>query len=570
MITGKIEKILKWVLVGLILVYPGFFAFQEGDFTDTGFLLTKYRFFIEDLVERRLSSEIMLTTAVGYYWYKIFPHLGILSFKLLYYFFYLLNVGLAYLFLKNWCKKETFYLLVTFIAIIYAERFWNFVFSYDVFGFTLVGYGCYFIFNYLQKETNILKLFFGGMLIGFSIFARLGNAIVLPLILFAFLIHFLFERKFSFKLAVKNSIFIYSCVFIGIFIPILSIFSLLYLNGYFDAFLIGFQSISKSNSHNFYTLFEFYFKDTFQIIKHTLIIWMVFYFVAYSHKLWDTNKHYSIVILLLIILMLFRIYFGFGYRSALKYLVPAITCIPLVFSIISKQKESNRVMSTFFIIITISSSVGSNTGLALKMNYAQIFLFPYSIMIIKSTFGSKLKMSLENVNFTVNFILLMVLVLSLGSRIGWIYQDHSGLLSRFKYDARINNGVYHGIFTTSENKEKIKELNSCNTKLDSTMFVFGHEPILYYFLDKNPPITKYWLMNGVTNEVALVSDLNKVLDEKGSISIVVVKSNGIEFSVGGLHNFTKLFFKNKSVKKIHMGKFYNVYQVSVLHDNLFL
>lgn len=566
-ITGKIEKSLKLVLFALILVYPSLFAFQEGDFTDTGFLLTKYRFFIEDLMERRLSSEVILTTAVGHFWYKIFPNLGILSFKLLYYFFYLLNVGVAYLFLKNWSKKETFYLIVTFIAIIYAERFWNFVFSYDIFGFTLVSYGCYFIFSYLQKETNILKLFCGGLLIGFSIAARMSNVILLPLILFVFFIYYLFEREFSLKKAIKNIFFVYFYVFIGIFIAILLIFCLIYLNGYFDAFLIGLQSVSKSNSHNFYALFEVYFKDTIQIIKHTLIIWLIIYLVAVSHKLWDAKKHYSVIILLLVIVVLFRIYFGFGYRSALKYLVPAITFIPLVFSIITRQKESNRLMSILFIIIAISSSVGSNTGLALKMNYAQIFLFPYAVMLIKNAHSTKLKMSLENVSFTVNFILFMVFILSLGSRFGWIYQDDSGVLSRFKYNVRISNGFYNRVFTTSENKEKIEELNLFKTKLDSTMFVFGHEPILYYFLDKNPPITKYWLMNGVTNEGALVSDLNKVLYQKGSVSIVVVKSNGIEFSVGGLHDFTKLFFKYKSVKKIHMGKFYNVYKVSVFHEN---
>ena len=131
--TLNTEKTIKIVLIGLILVYPLFFLFQEGDFTDTGFLLLKFKYFIQDFQEDRVASGLLLTNALGYLWYLLFPDLGILGYKLLYYLMYLLSFRLAWLYIRIYSEINVINLLAVFVAIAYAERFWNFVFSYDIF-----------------------------------------------------------------------------------------------------------------------------------------------------------------------------------------------------------------------------------------------------------------------------------------------------------------------------------------------------------------------------------------------------------------------------------------------------
>jgi hypothetical protein len=523
-------KNLQYFFVFIIILYPIFFIFQEGaDLTDVGFLAMYYQNFFDYLnVGKPISTETILSTVIGAGWLKVFPYLGVLGLQFCNLFFIYFTLWIIYKSLIKVTQNRLIVLFGILCGLTFGIR-WLLFLTYDYISYFFLILTSYFLIKGLNSKKNIF-FFYSGLLIILAALSKLPNIVLIfitPLIL---IYNNLYKNHTYFSKYLLLSLNQYIYFILGTIIAVSGVFFLFLYLDFYDFYLDNLHTFKNSlvkgntSQHSMSYLLEKYKKDSINFLPHLFVVTSLTIITSLVYKYSKIKKTILPILIFgfLLFVAAFLNYRDFTYQSKIKYFVPAFCTLPIILSIIRKDKFSNLVV--VFSTITLVQVIGTNTGLFLKFSWGFMALIPLSIIIL----SEKNLITFKRIKIFTKPIWIIgasiILLLSIYARIGWIYHVESGVSSRLKCIYPIEHPKMKGIFTKKENAKYIEELSNSieiNMNDENNLFIYGHQPMFYYLTESTPPVRKFWLTNQVVQVEELFTSLEKSIEKTGSFPLIV-------------------------------------------------
>ena len=529
------HKKLLYILPVVIFIYPFFLIWQGGDLTDSGYHIWHYKYFFNNLLKGETNSSFFLTNFLGALWYKTFSNGTIISFRILFSFF---TVGIAFLTFKILNEKTDNKIILLFgilCGISFGIRYSSIFFSYDIASIFFLFLMSYLLIKYFELK-KVEYLFVSGMVLFLSFITRLPNLVFLIFLPIIFFYHYFYNMKtesfFYFK--IKKVIIDYTIFCFGFFLFCGIFYGFLRSYDIFNIYLENFNilKIDVGSSYSFSNLLMSYYRDLISFFPHFILVNFIILLISILYDSAKSEKTKLLFFLLPLILLFLAVIIIYGtefsYKSNIKYLIPAFCSLPLLLSIVWKDKYSTS--SLVLILVAITQVLGSNTGIFLKLSYGFIALIPLSLIILYENrvvhFGN-IKISTKSIYVVGIFFILFF---SLWSTFGTLYHVDKGLRSRIRSIYPIEHEKMKGIFTTKTNARYIKILTTSirdNIKKNNTLFIYGNIPMLYYLTEKEPSIRQIWLANNRIKVDKLFSDLEASIVHKKKYPMIIDTKHNI-------------------------------------------
>lgn len=524
------NTVLKYLLIFLIVFYPILFIFQDGDLTDVGYIAKLYQDFFDNLANGNIIlTEAFLSQFIGAVWLKLFPNFGILGLKFLYLLCLYSVLGILFIVLKKVAKNQCLLLFGLFCGIVFCTRYWAFLISYDDISWFFLILTGFFVIKGLDSGNN-LWLFISGVVTVFAVLSRIPN-IVFVLLMPIFLVYNnLYKSKSDlskyFILSVKQ----FTLFVLGVISSlVVVVFLFNYLNIYttFIANLDLFGNLisaTNTSSYSILNLLKKYGRDGILFFPHLLSIVSLMVTTSSVYEYSKTKNSNLPIVVLIVVLFVTAIivYRGFSYSSQIKFLVPAFCILPLLMSLIQKDRYSQLV--ALFMLLMITQVAGTNTGLFLKPSSGFMVLIPLSLLVLAEReeidFGTIKIYTRPIIIVGVSFILFFSILV----RVGWIYHVDSGIGCRFRAIYTIDHKKMKGILTTKGNALHIEQLsNAIEKNIDSNknLFIYGQQPLFYYLTNTGPPVKKFWLGNNYVQIDELFISLEQSIKSTGIYPTIV-------------------------------------------------
>ena len=555
---------LFYFLFSIIITYPFLLIWQGGDLTDSGYHAWHYESFFQSLSKDYTSSMVFFSDLLGALWLKLFPHGGFISFRILFVIFTIASALLTYLILKGGTKNKIILILGIFCGIAFGIRYTAIFFNSNIasiFYLLLMGY---FLIMHFELNRRIF-IFISGVMLFFSFITRFPNIVFLaflPIILTYY--HFYKSSRKNIYTGFKKIMIQYTFYCLGFFLSYGIFYGILSLNGTWDIYIenLNILNINKSSSYSLYNLLKRYYRDMINFYPHAVVVVFlmpIFSMLSEEAKNKNNKLYFLLPLAFLFIAAIFIYGSQFTYSSKIKYFAPAFCFLPLILSIILRDKYG--IQSIVFIIVAVTQIAGSNTGFFLKLSYGFIVLIPLTFIILYETkvvnFGN-IKILTRPICFAGIFLILF---LSLWSTIGTVYHVDSGLRSRTRCTIPIKHEKMKGILTTKIKAEEIEILTTLiknNIKENNTLFIYGHKPIFYYLTECEPSVNKIWLANNVIQVDELFFELEESIIDKKKYPMVVDTNENIMGSDG-----TKkldAFLKKYNFYKVNQNDTFTIWQ----------
>jgi hypothetical protein len=522
---------LSKVLIGLIVIYPLIFIWQCGDLTDSGFFYISYDNFFNNLKIGETNSISFLSDLIGATFNKLFPKLFIIGYKFLYVIFYYATIIVAYKILRPFTQNKNILLVALFAAVTFSERYTMFVFSRDQSSWFFLITTCFFYLKGLEKK-KLSCLYFAGFSLTLACLCRFPNIVFIGLGGIPLLYHFFYKEKGSFWVKFLDLLKSYFSFILGFITSAALFYFILKYYKIDEIFISNLDLLSKKSesSYSINKLFIVYKLDIFNFIPQ-LVAANAIAFIAYIiYCNWTKRKIKSVVFgsfFILVLLAFIIVYKDYSYSSEISFLLPALCFLPLLFSLIKKDKTSLLVVVS--LVLAITQIAGSNTGIFMKLSYGFILLLPTSILIIEEQQEIKILNNVIPKKVIINSIVILVACFCLINRFSSIYNVQSSLMCRLGAFYKINNPRANGIYTTKTNASHINNLLTSikNNLTDSnTLFIFGHQPTIYYLAQQKPPVKKYWLNDKfVSPEELFTTLLENIYKTKKYPLVINTKEN---------------------------------------------
>lgn len=173
-IPKRYRKVIKWLLITAIVIYPTVSMFFGLDLGDTGYHM--YAYVHLDTDTTRINYTTLFSTVIGHIWYRLFGGLGLIAFNALE---VLLELSLALIVYK--ALKGIFGEITTLagllISILGMGTYLN-VFNYHQFNVWLLVVIMICQYRAIDLDRPILS-FWAGVIYAILIFARLGSVVAI-------------------------------------------------------------------------------------------------------------------------------------------------------------------------------------------------------------------------------------------------------------------------------------------------------------------------------------------------------------------------------------------------------
>lgn len=529
------------ILLILIVIYPIFFLFQGGDLTDVGFHCTNYKYF-KDLIKDSgiVFYTMILTNYIGHCWYLLFPKMGLIAFKILYLIFLYGSLIVSYIILKLNFRNRQYILFGLFFGEVFVTRYTPFVFSYDIASWFFLSLSIL-LFLYCLKTKLVLLALLCGVSIAAASLCRFtsASAILIGLIYFntgnISSIKSKFLYFFNFIIGFILTYFLYATLLD------LDLFSLIY----------SYVTISPHVGVSSINIFYKYFTE-FIVFSLGLIGLYVLFYLYQKVKSKSNNK---IILLFGCFLIIILVYFNFldsdinsnkvfSYDSNLKYLVPLFIFFPVFLAFCYNKEHRNLILSV--IICGLAQVFGSDTGLLLKFCFGCMLLIPIATIYVFDFKHIQKNNVFKGTREGLIGSLFLILGLCILTRFSYVYNVNSGLTARSSCLDKINHPKMLGVITNYRNAKIIENILDLNLLKHEKLYVYGHQPLLYYLSEKKPAFYPFWIYS--LNADALIKKLKelkslpiiyntkeKVFGDKGEVMIAnfleereysLIKNNG--------------------------------------------
>lgn len=541
------------LLTLLILVYPLLFIWQCGDLTDTGYFAIKYQNFFENLKAGQFSVITFLSDFIGASYMYFFPATGVLGLKFLYILFLYAIIFLIYYNLKDFTQNKILLLTGIYCAVAFSERATPFIFAYDIISWLLLLVtGTLIIKGWARR--NSLLIFAAGAVFSTAVLCRFPSIIFI--IIFPFVL--LYSRVYKELIVSKHDIYNFVKEYLIFLTGFITLFTSgwLILNHFNLTSIVILNFISdfhfSSSSHSVTNNAINYLKEIIHFFPFLLLTISLLITTSLIFNYSEKSKSYYPLIMYLGLLFLLCIYVfrDLSYYGNLKYFIPAFCFLPLLVSVFNKDQYSTLVV--LFLSLGIAQLAGTNTGFFLKLGYSFMLLIPLSFLILKERklieFGNIPIYNQSNLTLGICVIFVFCFI----SRTGYIYHVDQGPLCRLNSTYPIDHNLMKGIRTTQHNAKHINEVCSAiknNIGKENTLFIYGHQPLLYYLTAHQPPVRKYWLTNNLVGVDELFGSLGESIRKTGKWPVIVDTKQFVMGESGEkkLNNFFKIYNYKKVV-----------------------
>ncbi len=552
------EKVFNNGLIFLLIFYPFIFIWQCGDLTDTGYMAYIFENFFENLKIGKVFSPVFLTDLIGATWFEIFPDFGIIGLKFLYLLFLYPIIFIIYLILKRVIENKTLILFSVFCGIVFSERCFNFVYTKDIScWFFLIISGFLLIKGVEEKKYK--PIFFSGIFLSLAILCRIPSmiAIILIPLMLTYKIFYKEEKNLNhqFKFLFKNCYYL----FIGFILCLLIFLLILNFLNLLNVFSDNFKSLNElsKSSHSPFLLIKKIFKEFVIFIPYSIFVitFLIFSSVVYKYLLKQKKIINFFLYIFLALFLVIIIDHDFTYNNKIMYIVPAFCLLPLLYSLINKDKFSLTVLVC--LAFTFAQVFGTNTGFFLKLLYGFMVLLPLSIVIL-SSYNELVfrRLSFLTLPFSISGIMI-ILFISFTIRILWIYHVDYGLKSRFRAIYTIDNPKMAGVLTTKKNAKHIEDLyfaiKNCGNQ-NNSLFIYGHQPMFYYLTNKKPVLENFWLSDKMHQPQELFLKINENIFKTKKWPIIVDTKGNVLGNDGELA-LQKFLISNNYICKIDKPDF---------------
>jgi hypothetical protein len=509
--------------------------FQGVDFTDTGFLLSHYKYSINNLNYINLEDYTLLGTfLIGGFFYNFFGFKTLVSFKILYFVASLITLISSYVFLKKFLQNDKrdllFYLLISFFFLNFFHQ--NYL-DYDNISIIFLILILNLTSNIYQKENYIISSIFLTFLIIFSVFINFKNLSYFfnLLLILSFLVY---EKKFDKKYLFLNLILL----FIGSILSLSLIWKILHITNitenYFD-FLnnIFLNNITDSSDvHSFGYLLKRHLRD--YSIAILFFIVFVFFHKIFLKQIKNKNLIVisSIFFLLLSLVEIFIIDFK-------RWYLPGIFAY-IIFLCILEKKEYQFFYILIFINIFLISA--GSAGSVEKTSYIYWLTIPITFAYFLDL-KNKSYLNIFKFSKKYYFIILLnyFLIFSFSGNLLNTYRDSFNFL-KLSHPIDIKELKYS--FTNRERANSINTLYNylnINYHKNEEIINFNSIPMIYFITDLKPyrkiwnftssvsSLEKFFLKNDFINFpdllYAKVDTMNKNWPTKGRIEDIKTEMN---------------------------------------------
>lgn len=534
-----------------IFLYPLILIFQGGDLTDTGYLATKYFFFWEEIQNN--SSPIFFTEFIGAVWMKLFPSFGILGLRILYLIFLWGSIYINYNLLKDYTNKKNLLLFSFLVSEICLLRNMSIVFDYDIASWLFISSSTFILTKGIRNK-NFLLIFLAGFILVFAAACCFSSVVCLPFYVFVLVVcrvHLKSLLLFLFG-------FILCCV---------SFYFILQTFGGVKSLLNNIGELSGNNlktlesiDYRGYTkLLSTYLNSIYAFLPYLLFCNFSLFLLSFTYS--ETkNKIYSFSLVIILFVVswyninnfAFRVwnpFYTFSYLSPLKYIIPSLCFLPLVYGFI--YQKNMRFIILLAIFGSIGQVVGTNTGLFFKLAFGLTILIPLSVIIIDNVDKKNLHFFTFRSKPVNRFLLLFIMFFCTLSTLGYVFHVDYGLELRLKCIHHTSPKKMYGIFTTKNNKERVDLIYnsiSKNISKNNAVFIYGHEPLFYYLNCLKPAINDFWISKNSRDSKLLFKELKKmkptIIDTKKKI---LGKEGEKNLRVFLKENNYKIFEENKLI-----------------------
>ncbi len=478
------SRLIIWVF---IFLFPFIFIWQDGDLTDTGYNLSVYHFFFERLNLGVTDSLIFLTEWIGGLWLKAFPSLGILGIKLLAVSVYFINIYLSWRILKDLFPKNKFIPFFILPAVIFCLRAFPIVFNYDLLtSFFLILF--IFLIRKGEKSLTTSNIAVLGLISAAMMLARFPNIFILVVFPAFLLIAHLLKLI---HLPIRKYFQILCLYMLSFGIGTLFFFLVLKNLGWYKIFLNNFLNLTNlfadnNESYDIFFVLNRYFLDTIYFLLYFIATCILFFSFKFASQKWNKTILFSSLFFLFLCILSFYP-FVFNYNNSVKYITPALIIIPFIAYKASKKTAFIGLLLLFLMLIQIA---GSNTGIFLKISLLFVLAFPLSMLHLTSNLP-------KNLNLFGFIPSLYTLMLSTLVHLVFIYGLGGNSNIRLEATYPINLPQYKGLKTTQAQAVKIETIVrdiQLHKDQNQNLFIYGHQPMLYYLSDAAPAVKEFWLV----------------------------------------------------------------------------
>jgi len=493
----KDNKIIFYCLISLIVLWRIPFLNKGIDYTDTGFNLTNYSYFLDNEYPKGIG--LFMTNIIGSVIYNSINSYHLLIFRIIHYVLGLITTFFAYKLLNKYIKINLL------LAILLVLSFWNkdgeAIYSYYPMTCLLL-----FLSLWLLHEGIIFKknffIFISGIFCGINVFFRIPNVLFICLGISIFYYDYL--KNESIKYIAKRFIMYFIGASIGFCIDVIIMSYFINLYDFFDSLLgmikigIGYHNNITNNTigieeiedaHSLFVLMKCICK---QIVKAGILccLFFPFSFIINRIKIYVQGKSYFRsfeIIIFITICMIFFILTKQKYINTWHDLICLISLVLFVF-LVYNHKSINLEHSLLYItaiMLSFFSVIGSDLGLY-RLGIIRQLIIPLLILAINDLYAIYRDEN-DKINININILNSFVLLLYIGMTIIGIlilipktYMDDT----YSKLDTYVNKEiiVLLGMKTTKERADSINEFYSVmqrNEFKDLEMAVFGYYPLAF-------------------------------------------------------------------------------------------
>ena len=574
--TTKLSLI-DGLLFFAIAIYPFLLIWQGGDLTDTGFHATYSQNFFSDLDEGKVKSMVLLTYFIGGLWVKSFPELGVWGLRLLSALFFTGSVFLAFLTLKEFRPRRVV-LAGLFCAQVFALRFTAMAFDYDFVSlFFLMLTAC--CLWHGIRNASYKWLFAAGLASGLASLARLPDILILGMVPVVFLYtQWACQEKLCVKEVVWKSLKQYVVFLLG-FAALVCFFGLLLRSaGAWEAYfqnLVAFNNTlsgeDSGTSYSFLSLIKGYLKD---IVYFSLYLFGVSSAAIVFSAILQAKKKKTVLHLLTILCVgaaFIAFYGNFSYGNTFKYFVPALCILPSIIAFVLHESDTKQYGGLILIAWMVSLVVvaGTASGLFLKLAYGMLLIIPLLGVLMWNR-------NVENIwNLHISWRPLLVtsaiIIILIGGmlRFGWIYHVDSGLMSRLRAVHPIEHSLMRNIYTPAWNARHIEEVTRAvqhHIRPDSSLFIYGHEPLFYYLTQQKPTLFNFWMGRQVFTTENLFRQLEESISQTLKYPMVVVTDKKILGEEGS--DLLDRFLQKHNYQRVEDSKRFQIWTTEAVSVSL--
>lgn len=489
-VYNKHEKKIAIVIGLIIVIWPLVFLNKGIDVTDTGYVLSKYKYVF---TQQSLNTfRILFSELTGGILYKIAPSHQLLFLNLCGYISYLLIGTMTYSMFKEYMNKNLL-LVAILIASFFTKRYLTII-SYNTFTALVLCLGIYLLINALKKDNDKM-LFFSGVVLASSMFFRLPNILQLSLVLVIVWYYYFCLKNTELT---KKKLYVFfagvsSSFFIAMTIAI-------YFLGWNNIILENSATAKLSVSDDSHGIVNMLYRILAELKVGIVVLIKIFCglisLIFFSKVLKFIANDKFIMTLTGIFVIIFSGIIAFMKMDYSTYLyILSVLSITLSIYFAFKYRKKKSTLSTLItanLIVALIIPLGTDNGLghyATFLYLPLVTIFCILFLELQEYYKTNKKVFFDITYALMLFLLLTGLITGFNLATKYVYRDAPN--HELKYS--VNSSVYYGMKTSQERSKALNNfVEIMKLYKDQELLSYGEFTIGFLLTDMKPFFKTVW------------------------------------------------------------------------------